>query len=463
MLADRFIHKDYQKSLLYSTEASRIAEKDSDSEKKAWSYFYMAKSMALLKKIRQSDQYIDKALEEKATEETPLLKALLKLLKISIYSRLDMKNLMIEDGNEVLEILENDPSLEARLVKARTLYSLSLAVSDRKQSDHYAYQCQNILNQISEKQYDDVRTIFKFKSYFYNIRGEILLERKNLDSAQYYFFKAYHDSFKDGYVSKNTFLNSIGNLYSEKGDQKKALVYYLKALADINQHDKDAFARNGPDLLKKIYGIYKLSGDDKNYRLYYEKYQNAHEQFSQHLNSEVLTTTNILLDKKVSEHAEEKQDITLIFIIAMFSAVTVLIFSLYYHSKIRRKKDLLLEQKEIVLLKTEQDASTLSMKVDDTLQEVVEAAKKNLPEFWSLFQKLYPDFSKKLLILNPDMKTSELILCAYAFLGFTSKDIAVYTFKAVQTVKNNKHNVRKRLSIPAKQDLNIWLREFYDI
>ncbi|MCX8526398.1 hypothetical protein OF897_20995 [Chryseobacterium formosus] len=259
-LADDFVHRDYQKTLLYSTQASRIAEKESNSEKKAWSYFYMAKSMALLSKFRESALYIDKGLKEKATEETPILKALLKLLKTSLYSRLGMDNLLIEEGNDILEILENDRSIEARLVKARTFYNLSLAVSDRKQSDHFAHQCQNILNQISEKQYDDVRTIFKFKSYFYNVRGEILLERKNLDSAQYYFFKAYHDSFKDGYLSKNTFLNSIGNLYREKGDQKRALEYYLKTLADINQHDKDAFAKNGPGLLKEIYTIYKLSG-----------------------------------------------------------------------------------------------------------------------------------------------------------------------------------------------------------
>lgn len=120
----------------------------------------------------------------------------------------------------------------------------------------------------------------------------------------------------------------------------------------------------------------------------------------------------------------------------------------------------MIRQKETVLLKAEQEASTLSMKVEDALNEVLEAAKKNLPEFWPLFQKLYPDFSKKILSANPDIKTSELILCAYAFLGFTTKDIAVYTFKAIQTVKNNKHNLRKRLYIPPKQDLNIWLRDY---
>lgn len=232
-------------------------------------------------------------------------------------------------------------------------------------------------------------------------------------------------------------------------------------MSDINRYDKNSFAANGPGLLKSIYTIYQSLGDHKNYRLYYEQYQAAHEHFSNHLNHEVLVTTNTLIDEKVSEHAEEKQYRTLWLAVVIVSAGCLLGFFFYYHAKTQRKKDLLIRQKETVLLKAEQEASTLSMKVEDALNEVLEAAKNNLPEFWPLFQKLYPDFSKKILSANPDIKTSELILCAYAFLGFTTKDIAVYTFKAIQTVKNNKHNLRKRLNIPPKQDLNIWLRDFY--
>ncbi len=461
MLSDHAISGDYPKALMYAEKACRIAEKEGSSEKKAWSYYYMAKSLALVKKFRQSAQYTDKGLQEEYTEQTPLLKAILKLVKVSIYSSLGMNKLMAEESDEVLHILGDDLSVEARIVKAKTLYGLSLAVNDPKQSDDYAHQCQQILRQIPEKEYGAVKMIFKFKSYFYNIRGEIFLERKNLDSAQYYIFQAYHYSFREGFVHKNTFLNSIGNLYYTKGDQKKALEYYLKALSDINRYDKNSFAANGPGLLKSIYTIYQSLGDHKNYRLYYEQYQAAHEHFSNHLNHEVLVTTNTLIDEKVSEHAEEKQYRTLWLAVVIVSAGCLLGFFFYYHAKTQRKKDLLIRQKETVLLKAEQEASTLSMKVEDALNEVLEAAKNNLPEFWPLFQKLYPDFSKKILSANPDIKTSELILCAYAFLGFTTKDIAVYTFKAIQTVKNNKHNLRKRLNIPPKQDLNIWLRDFY--
>ncbi|MBP2615212.1 helix-turn-helix transcriptional regulator [Chryseobacterium jejuense] len=91
--------------------------------------------------------------------------------------------------------------------------------------------------------------------------------------------------------------------------------------------------------------------------------------------------------------------------------------------------------------------------------EIIQLAKNNSPEFWAHFQEQYPDFRKKILVLNANLKVSELIFCAYIFLGFTTKDIAKYTFKAVQTIKNNKSNLRKRLNIPVQHDTTLWLRK----
>ena len=95
-------------------------------------------------------------------------------------------------------------------------------------------------------------------------------------------------------------------------------------------------------------------------------------------------------------------------------------------------------------------------------EETVRLAKENSPEFWAHFQEKYPDFRKSMLHINPNLKVSELVLCGYIYLGFNTKDIAEYTFKAVQTVKNNKYNLRKRLSVPPKHNFILWMREIYD-
>ena len=112
--------------------------------------------------------------------------------------------------------------------------------------------------------------------------------------------------------------------------------------------------------------------------------------------------------------------------------------------------------------KEEKKTSLSEQKTDEAFEEIIQLAKNNSPEFWAHFQEKYPDFRKKLMEMNTQLKVSELIFCAYIYLGFNTKDIAKYTFKAVQTIKNNKHNLRKRLNIPPKDDTVLWLRQKID-
>jgi DNA-binding NarL/FixJ family response regulator len=63
---------------------------------------------------------------------------------------------------------------------------------------------------------------------------------------------------------------------------------------------------------------------------------------------------------------------------------------------------------------------------------------------------------------SPGLRTSELILCAYTFLGFNIKDIADYTFKSVNTIRNRKQNLRKKFGLSGEQDMGIWLRNLID-
>lgn len=108
---------------------------------------------------------------------------------------------------------------------------------------------------------------------------------------------------------------------------------------------------------------------------------------------------------------------------------------------------------------TEKADALIEKSKHQTFDEIIRLAKNNSPEFWAYFQEQYPEFRKKILELNANLKVSELIFCAYIFLGFTTKDIAKYTFKAVQTIKNNKNNLRKRLNISAQDDTTLWLRK----
>lgn len=90
------------------------------------------------------------------------------------------------------------------------------------------------------------------------------------------------------------------------------------------------------------------------------------------------------------------------------------------------------------------------------LQEVIELAKKNDSSFLMKFKELYPDFINSLLIINPDLENSELAFCAMLKLGFSSKEIADYTFVQHRSVQQKKYRIRKRLGIPGEEDIYVF-------
>ncbi|MNV04851.1 Bacterial regulatory protein, luxR family [compost metagenome] len=100
--------------------------------------------------------------------------------------------------------------------------------------------------------------------------------------------------------------------------------------------------------------------------------------------------------------------------------------------------------------------------MNESFSEIIELAKKNSPTFWARFQEVHPKFLKRMLCIDANFKSSELILCAYIYLGFSTKEIADYTFKATKTIENNRYNLRKKLGLAPEEDLILWLRNRVD-
>lgn len=121
--------------------------------------------------------------------------------------------------------------------------------------------------------------------------------------------------------------------------------------------------------------------------------------------------------------------------------------------------------KRILIKKNEQLHSTIE-KIDlleeeiesNIYQDIVELAKSNSPEFLHLFEKGYPEFTEAMRILNPSIRSSELYFCALAYLNFSTKDIANYTFVTVRAVQVRRNRLRKKYNIPSEVDFNEWFR-----
>ena len=95
---------------------------------------------------------------------------------------------------------------------------------------------------------------------------------------------------------------------------------------------------------------------------------------------------------------------------------------------------------------------------NNIFQQIIELAKSNSPEFIILFGTGYPKFIKALKKLDPDMRSTELYFCALAYLNFSTKDIANYTFVTVRAVQVRRNRLRKKYNIPSDIDFNEWFR-----
>ena len=85
-------------------------------------------------------------------------------------------------------------------------------------------------------------------------------------------------------------------------------------------------------------------------------------------------------------------------------------------------------------------------------------AKSNSPEFLTLFEKGYPEFLLVMRALDPSIRSSELYFCALAYLNFSTKDIANFTFVSNRAVQVRKNRMRKKYNIPSEVDFNEWFR-----
>lgn len=76
------------------------------------------------------------------------------------------------------------------------------------------------------------------------------------------------------------------------------------------------------------------------------------------------------------------------------------------------------------------------------------------------FVEAFPDFSQKLLSINPKLVQSEIEFCALLKLKIHTKDISVYKNIEVKTVRNKKYLIRKKLNIPDGIDIYQWFEDF---
>ncbi|MCA6066016.1 hypothetical protein JI747_002430 [Chryseobacterium sp. RG1] len=98
---------------------------------------------------------------------------------------------------------------------------------------------------------------------------------------------------------------------------------------------------------------------------------------------------------------------------------------------------------------------------EEKLGELINYIHINDAIFLEKFDYFFPDFKKKISTMSKvSLSASEFKLCALLKLGFSTKQIALYTNSTIKSVEGKKYRLKKKLNLSSTSDYKVWFAEF---
>ncbi|MCX8525364.1 hypothetical protein OF897_15705 [Chryseobacterium formosus] len=440
------------KSLEYAKKAYDISKELKNDELIAKSSISIAYQLFVLEDYKKSLSQISD-LEKTISVDNEILKSKIVEIKYVNYNILGLEDLAIKSLDEYIDILEKVPSDSAKqeLVKGYFYYAYRLQDNDLKKANNYINKALQIGKTL--KLNETLNT--------YMIKASICMGLNQMDSAQIYISKAFEETkLKEHITYKYAAYELQGDYYFKMKDYEKAVVAFQNTLAEIDSMKIDDFfcQTNTTAKLADIYAILRDKAKEKEFR---EKYQKYNDHLKERKNEGLKQTIdNILNEQEEKNETLNTKNKWIVFLVLL--SITIAIYFYFKIKKTKRRKKIILQQNQVLLTEKselEKEKDHLNKKADENkLAELIELAKKNSPEFTVLFEEIYPNFIKNIKAINPKISNSELHFVGLAFLNFTTKEIADFTFVTVSAVQLRKYRIRKKYMIPSDEDFNVWMR-----
>ncbi|MDR6919700.1 MULTISPECIES: tetratricopeptide repeat protein [Chryseobacterium] len=456
---------DVQTGIFYAKKALDISKKKNYSRGIAIGNFRIGQCLTELNTYKQGLEYLDKAQQENKNLNDTSLNFEIRRVRARIYASSKLYTNAVAENKKALAIIPEMKRSEEDKNLARALIYENLANTYgfmKKQDSVYFYlnSGMKVLRKLDVKKsmISIINNYTRLADYYLSI--------DKAEEAEYFLVKAVNFAKANGYPFLSFTFRTYGDLmlYHKKNDS--ALFYYNKAL-QISEQTK--LKSELPAIYLKIANVSQLLGNTVSE----EKYRLKSFELTDSLRSEALAASNMAVNSILSDQREEfvkenkKHQSYLIMIISITLLLFIGLWMLYkkkakklstYKKVSTQKEQMLIQQKEEIAMRYEEDTRKLEQKVNESFDEVLFLAKNNSPEFFTRFQEVYPEVIRALLARDSKLRVSELALCAYFFLGFTTKDVALYTFKSINTVRNRRQNLRTKLQIPADEDLELWFK-----
>ncbi|WP_332452617.1 hypothetical protein [Chryseobacterium aquaticum] len=244
--------------------------------------------------------------------------------------------------------------------------------------------------------------------------------------------------------------------YEAKGDVEYNFKHYKgssndSALASYNKAIKIGealgYTAKTKELYSKVAEIYRGKKDYAKQALFLQKSSNLEDSIQIKENKGLSEVKPLLYANKGDVTEAPSQNRTLLYFLSAVALLTIVIGGrkLYFNKK--KNKIQPLEK-----VTSEKDPVVKT----NPYNHLISLALKNDSSFYLTFLEAFPDFSEKLLNINPLMKISDIEFCAYIKLNLETKQIAIMKKISVRAVEGKKYRIRKKLGISAEENMYIW-------
>lgn len=418
--------------------------------------FYIASALGGIGKYQESNRYVQKSQHYKEYLTTdPMQSSRNYGLLGDNYLNLELYTLCRKNYQKTIDVLQKAQIRDEVIIRTEssTYLTFGMLYTELKKYDSVFYslkKAEELIRNIHSNDIDIEKNLITldFGNYYLNIG--------KLDSAQYYFQKAINDDKKEIPVKLYAY-QSLGELQLKKGKYKEAEKNFLMSVSIIKKHN---YPVENFDVYKSLSTVYHRLNDlerSAKYTSLYNKHQDSLTAIKK-LERDAIIKDIITMEKDLLQKENKRNLWTNI----AFGILFTLLLSLLIYKFTKKNTQKLIEEKDQIVSIKEVENVQLKQKLNEAFDEVYQMAKENNPAFWIRFQEVYPRFKDNLSKINPDLKVSDLTFCAYIYLGFSSKEISDYTFKASKTIENYRYNVRKKLELLPEKDLMMSIREIAD-
>lgn len=269
----------------------------------------------------------------------------------------------------------------------------------------------------------------------------------NIDSAEWYALQSISAGLPEDQDNNIMFTNYLilGVANKLKNNYPEAISYYKKAEAI----EKNKYHLNVEELYHRFVEIYDATGDSINS----EKYSNKINL----LKLKITESKNESLHKIIEENKKGNKSET--YILLLFGTLILTCILAFFLIRFYRKNQILKKQ-EFQSENYLEEFKSNELQDSASVKELVEIVSNNDPGFLFAFERIFPDFRKKVLSIYPEASKSEIEFCALIKINLSTKEIARYKVIHVRSVQNRKYRIRKNLNIPAEMDIYDWFKNF---